>query len=421
MRQPKQTAVARRSFLKATVAGSVAAVTGVGSTIPAVARTTSSVPSYLKDYETLYANDPRAAARKWFADARYGLFMHYGLYSLLGRGEWVMFREKIPVAEYEKLAGRFTGKDFDADFITDMAAEAGMKYVNLTSRHHDSFSLFDSKASAYNVMNTPAKRDLVGELAEQCEKKGLGCFLYYSYAGDWRHPYFFPRQFCNMARPAYAKPDPAYQWTKDEDSRRYINFVHAQLRELLTNYGPLAGIWFDPIMPYYARPDLFPVEETYALVRKLQPQVLLSFKQGATGTEDFAAPERSGRSLADRVEKAGYGEKSVAIARKAWASNQTKHNEICDTMQPHVWGYSKADDGKHDTPGIVLDKLAAAAGQNCNLLLNTGPLPDGSIHPIDAATLKTVGKHLRTHGFPKAKAAETSSHAKSKKATGGFE
>ena len=90
-------------------------------------------------------------------------------------------------------------------------------------------------------------------------------------------------------------------------------------------------------------------------------------------------------------------------------------------MQPHVWGYSKADDGKHDTPGIVLDKLATAAGQNCNLLLNTGPLPDGSIHPIDAATLKTVGKHLRVHGFPKAKTTNSAAHEKSKKATGGFE
>ena len=205
MRQPEQTLVARRTFLKATVAGSVAAVTGVGSTIPAVARATASVPSYLKGYEELYAKNPRVAARKWFADARYGLFMHYGLYSLLGRGEWVMFREKIPVAEYEKLTGQFTAKNFDADFITDMAAEAGMKYVNLTSRHHDSFSLFDSKTSDYNVMNTPAKRDLVGELAEQCQKKGLGVFFVLFLRGRLAPPVLLPTSVLQHGAPRIRK------------------------------------------------------------------------------------------------------------------------------------------------------------------------------------------------------------------------
>ena len=150
-------------------------------------------PSYLRGYESLYAADPHAAALAWFAEARFGLFMHYGLYSLLGRHEWVMYRENIPLAEYEQLAEQFTAERFDAGYITDLALEAGMRYVNLTSRHHDSFCLFDSEVSDYTSVRAAAGRDLIGELAEQCRAKGLGLFTYYSYALDWRHPYFYPR------------------------------------------------------------------------------------------------------------------------------------------------------------------------------------------------------------------------------------
>jgi alpha-L-fucosidase len=357
----------------------------------------SGPPSYLRDYGDEYRLNPREAARSWFRDARFGLFMHYGLYSLLGRGEWVMLREKIPVAEYAKLKDRFTADRFDADFITDLALDAGMKYVNITARHHDSFSLFGTGETDYNSVASPAGRDLVGELSERCDEKGLGFFCYYSYACDWYHPWFYAREagWAN-ARPAYDEPEPAYLWRADDDFARYIEFIHAQLRELLTDYGPIAGIWFDPIMGYYARPDLFPVEETYALVRSLQPQTLISFKQGATGTEDFAAPERSGHSLAERVAQVfPDNPESTVVARRAWESNSAKHNEICDTLLPSVWGYRKADDGNHRTPDDVMEMLAAAEEKDCNLLLNTGPLPDGSIDTFDEATLREVGLRLR--------------------------
>ncbi len=390
----------RRTFLKA---GLTAAATTVGLGRAAAAPAQTKVPSYLVGYEKRYSEAPRKAAQAWFADAKFGLFMHYGLYSLLGRGEWVMFHEKIHVAEYEKLKPQFTAKNFDADKITDLALDAGMKYINLTARHHDGFCLFETATQDYHSVASPAKRDLIGELTDQCAKKGLGMFAYYSYGADWRHPYFYPNEYCRMARPHYSEPEARYKWEKPEDFQHYLDYAHTQIRELLTNYRPLAGIWFDPIMPYYAKPEWFPIDETYAMVRKLQPQVLISYKQGANGTEDFAAPERSGASLADRVAKQGYGPESVAIARKAWGSNQSKHNEICDTMQPHVWGYQAADDGKHDTPEVVVEKLAAAARQNCNLLLNTGPLPDGSIHAGDAATLRAVGKRIRQDGWPEAK------------------
>lgn len=357
------------------------------------------IPTFLAAHADLYAENPRAATLKWFSEARYGLFMHYGLYSLLGRGEWVQLREAIPLAEYVKLKDRFSADKFDADFITDLALDAGMSYINITARHHDSFCLFRTAQTDYNSEDAQlCGRDLIAELAVQCQRKKLGLFLYYSYALDWKHPYFYPREAgWEAARPAYTMPEPTYLFQRDADFRHYIDFVHAQLRELLTQYGPLAGIWFDPIMGYYHRPDLFPIEETYALVRDLQPQCLISFKQGATGDEDFATPERNARSLAFRLSGRG-----AQIADRAWELNKDKHGELCDTMQPKVWGYSNLDDGKHRSTDEVMGMLAHARGRKCNLLLNTGPLPGGSIDPVDERVLREVGARIRQSGFPEA-------------------
>lgn len=353
-----------------------------------------SIPPHLTSYSETFTNNPRLASRQWFDSARYGLFMHYGLYSLLGRHEWVQLRETIPLAEYTLLKDRFTAAGFDPAFITDMALDAGMTYITITAKHHEGFCLFETAEHDYHAAASPAKRNLIGELADACHKTGLGLFLYYSYAADWWHPYFYSRDAgWQSARPAYKEEPKRYKWRRDEDFRKYVDYVHAQLRELLTGYGPLAGIWFDPIMGYYARPDLFPIDETYQLVRSLQPHALISFKQGATGDEDFAAPERSGHSLYDRVKK-DYPA-NAEIARQAWESNKDKKIEICDTLQPHGWGYIAADDGKHKSPDDVMKMLSSAAAINANLLLNTGPLPDGSIHPEDVATLREAGKRLR--------------------------
>jgi alpha-L-fucosidase len=265
-----------------------------------------------------------------------------------------------------------------------------MRYVNITSRHHEGFCLFASGVTDYTSAAAPARRDLVGELAEQCAAKGLGLFLYYSYALDWRHPYFYPRSYFRIARPDYPEGELRYLFRRDEDFRHYVAFVHAQLRELLTGYGPLAGIWLDPIMGYYARPDLYPIEETYALIRSLQPQTLISFKQGASGDEDFTAPERGARSLEENVRRQ-CGEAQALVARRAWDGNTGKPRESCNTLQPHSWGYMQADDGKHRTSDDVLALLAEGREQSWNLLLNTGPLPDGSIQTEDVATLREVG------------------------------
>jgi alpha-L-fucosidase len=261
-----------------------------------------------------------------------------------------------------------------------------MKYVNLTSRHHDGFCLFDTGETDYNSVDSPCGRDLVGELAESCRQKNLGLFLYYSYAADWHHPYFYSRERgWDKARPAYKEPQPEYKFTKDEDFEHYIRFVHNQLRELLTNYGPLAGIWLDPIMGFYKCPDLFPIDETYALIRSIQPNCLISFKQGANGDEDFVAPERH----------SGVHRQGGDLAAKVWEKNRGKPVEICNTLQPKGWGYEKSADGRHKTADDVMKMLADARERNANLLLNTGPLPDGSIHPEDIATLREVGRRLR--------------------------
>ena len=364
---------------------------------------THTVPSYLCDYVDLYRDNPKEAALTWFAQAKFGLFLHYGLYSLLGRGEWVQFTDRIPLAEYEPLREQFTAEAFDAGAIADLALAARMRYVTITTRHHDSFCLFNTAESDFTSLNAPCGRDLIAELADACRARGLGLFLYYSYAADWRHPYFMPvgEDTFYFARPHYDHPEPRYRYTGEEDFRHYIDFVHAQLRELLTQYGPIAGIWFDPIMGYYYRPDLFPIAETYALIRSLQPQCLIAFKNGATGDEDFASPEHVAGALEARLRERGAPERVIECANRAWEGNRhNRRNEICTTLTTRWWGYSNQPDVEHRDADEVISMLAQAEQAHCNLLLNTGPLPDGSIDPTDEATLREVGERLRKQGFP---------------------
>lgn len=334
-------------------------------------------PSYLAGYQELYAECPRAAALEWFRDARYGLFLHYGLYSLLERHEWVQFREKIPVAEYAKLIEQFTAEKFDADTIATFARDCGMRYVNLTTRHHDSFCLFRTEQADFHSLNAPAGRDLVGELADACARHGLGLCLYYSHGRDWRHPHAPNNdEWGGSARPAYDPPEPAYATGDEHDLNIYLDFVTAQITELLTQYGPVAAIWLDGIAtPLSGDPAKFRCQELYDHIHGLQPQVLVSYKQGLLGTEDFAAPEHKA------VETGG------------------KPGEICTTLCKG-WGYMASEKGKHKSAEQVWETLASARRQGWNLLLNTGPLPDGSIDPEDDAMLREVGARIREEGFP---------------------
>jgi alpha-L-fucosidase len=345
------------------------------------------IPAYLREYKKEYKDNPREANLKWFKNAEYGMFIHYGLYSNLEKGEWVQLRDTIPVSEYGKLKDLFTAEKFNADEITDIALQSGMKYITITSKHHDGFCLFETKATDFNVMNSPAKRDLIKELYDACEKKGLALFLYYSYGADWHHPYFYSRDHGWLnARPAYSEPQPEYKFEKDEDFKIYVEYVHEQLKEILTQYPNIAGIWFDPIMGYYSRPDLFPVDSTYALIRRLSTHVLISFKQGANGDEDFVAPERSGG--------AKVGEQ-FEVAKLAYDKNLNKPREICNTLQPNAWGYNKINDGKHKTAEDIINLLNEAENTNSNLLLNVGPKGDGSFPEEDITALTEAGKMLK--------------------------
>jgi alpha-L-fucosidase len=377
----------RREFLQA-AAVNVAALSLSRCALGTAPSESPAVPSFLRSYEELYRQDSRAATLKWFQEARFGLFLHFGVYSLLGRGEWVQFHDKIPVAEYGKLKDRFQPDKFNADEICDLALAAGMKYINLTAKHHDSFCLFRTNWSDFTSLDAPCERDLFGELAQACAKKGLGLFFYYSYALDWRHPFFFSREAAGLgweaARPDYPEPQPEYRYEKEEDFQQYLNFAHAQFQEALYRYESLAGVWLDPIMGYYSHPELFPVSFFYQLIREAQPQLLICFKQGANGEEDFIAPEKAPGVHPDGGE----------LARLAWEKNQGKPIEICDKLQPASWGYDRRDEGKHRTVDDVLRMLERAGHHNANLLLNTGPLPDGSIHPDDVKTLLEVGKRL---------------------------
>lgn len=369
----------RRKFIKSAVIASAAT-----ALIPGYARQSKNkVPKYLDDNGDLYAKDPRKAAIEYFRTARFGLFIHYGLYSLLGGfwkgehsnpAEWVQLNGKIRVKEYEKLALEFTAKNFNADFITDLALDAGMKYINLTTRHHDSFCLFDSKYTDFKSTNSPAKRDLVGELSEQCQKKGLGFYLYYSHGRDWRHPHAPNNdEWGGRARPLYDPPENNYKYGEDHDLQNYVEFMKNQITELLTNYGPIGAIWLDGIAVPLSRKEkihLFRVQELYDHIHSMQPQVLVSYKQGLLGTEDFKAPERNFEGSAD-----------IPL-------------EICDTLQANSWGLDSKDTGLHKSSDQVMEMLEKAKSKKANLLLNTGPLPDGTIHPDDVRTLREVGKRI---------------------------
>ena len=328
------------------------------------------LPTYLRGYEAQYQKDPRGAAVQWHRDARWGMFVHYALASLRGltaksaveskgkaSDEWKALKQGTS-EDYTKLRERFTAENFDADFITDLALAAEMRYVNFTTRHLGDLYMFRTSVSEFTSLKSPARRDLVAEMALQCQKKGLGLFLY--------------------CPPDVARTEP--QETYDRNC--------TVIRELLTQYGPIAGIWLDGVGSYYEEPQSYTrINELYALIRSLQPQCLISFKQG-TGTEDFVAPEGLMHT------------KKQAIAENAWTLNSGKRGDICTNMQttPPAWIYM--DGCEHINADQVLGLLADAFAQNANLTLNTGPLPDGSIHPADVASLREAGERIRKHGFP---------------------
>jgi alpha-L-fucosidase len=312
-------------------------------------------------------------ARRWFQDAKFGLFVHWGVYSLLADGEWVMNQRKIPAKDYEKLAAFFNPIAFDPAEWVALVKAAGMKYITITSKHHDGFAMFDSKVSDWDIVDrTPYGRDVLKALAEECEKQGIKLFFYYSQL-DWHHPDYYPRG--QTGRDA-GRPDSG-------DFNRYIDFMHAQLTELLTNYGPVAGIWFDG---WWDRPDAnWRLAETYALIHRLQPAALIgsNHHRAPNPGEDFQMFEKDlpGHNTAGFSGEAEIGDLPL---------------EYCDTISG-AWGFNINDRRYKDTKTLV-HMLVRAAGYNSNLLLNVGPMPDGRIQPEFAERLRDVGAWLEAHG-----------------------
>ncbi len=326
----------------------------------------SDVPAYLRDYAALYRKDPRAAGQAWFRDAKFGLFVSYGMVSLLPRGKAGLWPEEPP----PELCARFTAEKFDANAIAELAVEAGMRYVCFTAFHGGGPYNFRSAVAHPNSFDDlPAKRDLLAELAEACRKRGLGLFIYV----HWKI--------------ALSSPD---VWERNREI----------VREWCTNYGPLAGFWFDTDSNYYKNKEQYPkLDETYRLIRSLQPQALISFCHGVTGDEDYITYEHRFHAQSE----------FPFVPDKVKQRLADKTVELCTTMQLNEKGgkgvkmWFNVEGAYHRDADEIWQALAEARRDGCNLLLNIGPLGDGSVPVADAATLREVGRRLRESGFPVSK------------------
>ena len=324
-----------------------------------------------------------AIAKEQFRDDKFGVFIHWGVYSMLARGEWVMFQEKIPYAEYAKLPGGFYPSKFNADEWVSQIKASGAKYITITSRHHDGFSMFGTKASDYNIVDaSPFGRDVLKELADACHKQGITLNFYYSLL-DW-------------GRDDYPR-DPAIAHTDKEKElyAKYLDFMCAQITELLTNYGPIGCIWFDGDWAKIKKPEPgqemvidfdWGYERIYKLIHGLQPSCLVANNHHRIPIpgEDIQVFERD----IPGENKAGYGRTSHISSELAL--------ETCKTLNKN-WGYSIKDDNWKTVPELVRI-LISTAGRNANLLLNVGPQPDGCIPAESVRRLAGMGDWLRDNG-----------------------
>jgi len=312
-------------------------------------------------------------AREWFQDARFGMFIHWGVYSVLGDGEWVMHNRRMSIAEYEKLAPRFNPTEFNAAEWVALATEAGMRYITFTSKHHDAFAMWGTRQSRWNIVDaTPYGKDVVKMLAEECQRQGLKLFLYHSHL-DWHHPDYFPR-----GRTGQYSGRP-----QEGDWYRYLDYLDAQIRELLTNYGPIAGIWFDG---WWDRPEAdWRLQKTYSLIHSLQPAALIgnNHHRRPFEGEDFQMFEKDlpGQNTAGFNAEAEIGQLPL---------------ETCETIN-RSWGYN-AKDNRYKSVAELIRYLVRAAGYNANFLLNVGPMPNGKIQPEFVERLRGMGEWLRQNG-----------------------
>jgi alpha-L-fucosidase len=291
----------------------------------------------------------RERRMKWWHEARFGMFIHWGLYSQLGRHEWVMENEGIPVAEYEQLAKQFKPKPNAARDWARLAKQAGQKYMVMTTKHHEGFCHFDSKLTNYCAPKQGPGRDLVKEYVEAARAEGMRVGFYYSLM-DWHHP------------------DGARCATDEAARRRFVDYIHGQIHELLSNYGKIDVLWYDVSWPLDAAG--WESEKMNAMVFQLQPEIIVNNRNKLDG--DFSTPEQT----------------ITADNKHAW--------ESCMTMNDS-WGYHRADDN-WKSPKTVVRNLVTCAHDTGNYLLNIGPKPDGSIPEESVGILTKVGGWMQRNG-----------------------
>ncbi len=314
----------------------------------------------------------------WFKEAKYGMFIHWGLYSLLAgeyngeqcdwTEEWIMPRFRIPIKEYEKLTKAFNPIYFNADEIVDLAIEAGMKYLVFTAKHHEGFCMFDTKVDDYNVMqSTPFKRDIVKEIADACHKRNFRFGIYYSHELDWHEPH---GGGYSIEKDGWEGKPWSNIWDFPDKSKKdfAVSFerkTKPQIRELLTNYGKVDLIWCDC-------PTDITVEqstELYKMIKTLQPECLVCSRIGHLG--DFGSAEDNDLK---------------ATAKRDWVF------EVPLTLND-TWGY-KAFDQNWKTPKFIIENLREINARGGNLLLNIGPDHLGRVPVTSAKILREVGKLL---------------------------
>lgn len=294
----------------------------------------------------------RAKRMKWWNDARFGMFVHWGLYSLIGRNEWVHANEAIPMNEYEKLITRFKPKPRPARGWAKLARAAGMKYMVMTTKHHEGFCLWDTKQTDFNSMKA-CGRDLVAEYVAACREYGLKVGFYYSLM-DWHH--------ADGAKCAY----------DSEARKRFNDYTIGLVRELMTNYGKIDILWYDVACPL-ASHEGWDSLRMNQVVRELQPHILINDRSHLP--EDFSTPE---------------GSVNPAQSGRGW--------EACMTFNDSSWGYMPSAAADAHTPRAILKMLNTASKSSGNLLLNIGPSPEGNVPEDAVAPLTTVGKWLKING-----------------------
>ncbi len=327
---------------------------------------------------TRVMSDTAADRMAWWRDARFGMFIHFGLYSTLGgewngkavgSHEWIRNNAKIPHDEYIPLVRQFNPTGLDADAWVRAAKDAGQKYVVLTTKHHEGFSLFDSKVTTYDAMATPYKRDIMRDLAKACRKHGIRMGWYYSIM-DWYHPDYLPRR------------DWESRDATGADFTRYVTFMRAQLRELLTNYGDISILWFDG---QWERTWTHAIATSLVdYCRSIAPDVIINDRV------DVGVPKDADASYA----KAGdYTTPELVVPEKGMPGVDW---ETCMTMNEN-WGYSKADHNFKSVPKLV-SLLVETSSKGGNLLLNVGPMGDGRFPQESVDGLKGMGAWMRVNG-----------------------